>query len=297
MKWAAVTAIEPAPDGTHLRHPSLLRELVRRTAPRRRSSSTTPTASCSRSWGAGDVHLSARRHRRSRRQPLGHRRARRERQGPPGLQVQSRRQGADDARQGRRQRLDAAICSISRPTSWSRRTATSSSPTATATARTTASSSSRRTASTSRSGARRDRAAARSASRTPSRWIRAGGCSSAIARTTASRSSIRTARTSTSGGSSAGRAGSSSRADDTIYVADSESGPDTGARELTGHQERHPHRQRARRHGHRVHRGHGVDDAGSFRRRRRRRRRAGQRLRRAWCGGRCSNGTSRSRRC
>ena len=39
---------------------------------------------------------------------------------------------------------------------------------------------------------------------------------------------------STNGGSSAGRAASSSPADDTIYVADSESGPDTGARELPG---------------------------------------------------------------
>ena len=84
------------------------------------------------------------------------------------------------------------------------------------------------------SGAARDRDAVSSASRTRSRWTRAAGCWSAIARTTASRSSIRTARSSTSGGSSAGRAASSSRSDDTIYVADSESGPDTGAHELTG---------------------------------------------------------------
>ena len=37
--------------------------------------------------------------------------------------------------------------------------------------------------------------------------------------------------------------------DDTIYVADSESGPDTGAHELHGYQERHSHRQREGRQG------------------------------------------------
>ena len=106
VKWAAVTAIEPAPDGTHLRHPPLLRELVRR--PHRGADPEVRRGrQAARALGRGDVHLPARRDRRSRRQPVGHRRARRERQGPPGLQVQSRRQGADDARQGRRQRLDA----------------------------------------------------------------------------------------------------------------------------------------------------------------------------------------------
>ena len=37
VKWAAVTAVEPAPDGIDLRHPSLLRELLRRTDAKRRS--------------------------------------------------------------------------------------------------------------------------------------------------------------------------------------------------------------------------------------------------------------------
>ncbi len=70
-------------------------------------------------------------------------------------------------------------------------------------------------------------------------------------------------------------------ADDTIYVADSESGGrDTGAHELPGHQEGHPHRQRAHRSGHRVHRGHGAAGRGARRCRRRRRGRRGQRLRR-----------------
>ena len=36
-KWAAVTAVEPAPDGTDLRRPSLLRQLVRRPHRGRRS--------------------------------------------------------------------------------------------------------------------------------------------------------------------------------------------------------------------------------------------------------------------
>ena len=48
-------------------------------------------------------------------------------------------------------------------------------------------------------------------------------------------------------------------ADDTIYVADSESGGrDTGARELPGISKGHPHRQRDDRRRHGVHRGHGA---------------------------------------
>ena len=70
-----------------LRDPSLLRELLRGTQrgadPQVRRQREDP-----RHLGTGDVHLPARRDGRSRRQPLGHRRARRERQGTPGLQVQ-----------------------------------------------------------------------------------------------------------------------------------------------------------------------------------------------------------------
>ena len=185
VKWAAVTAIEPAPDGTHLRHPSLLRELVRQSSgsadPQVRRRRKAP-----RVVGRGDVHLPARRDRRSRRQSVGHRRARRRRQRPSGLQVQPRGESPDDARQGRRQRIgrrslrsthrrgDCAERRHLRDRQPSQRQEQSRGP------------SSRRTASSSRNGARRDRAAARSASRTPSRWIRAGGSSSAIARTIAS---------------------------------------------------------------------------------------------------------------
>jgi DNA-binding beta-propeller fold protein YncE len=64
--------------------------------------------------------------------------------------------------------------------------------------------------------------------------------------------------------------------DDTMYVADSESGPDSGAHELMGIKKGHPHRQRQGRVGYRLHRGHGIDHARSLRRRRLRRRRARQ---------------------
>ena len=80
--------------------------------------------------------------------------------------------------------------------------------------------------------------------------IRAAGCSSAIARTTASRSSIRTASYIAEWRQFGRPSGIAITADDTIYVADSESGPDTGAHELPGHQEGHPHRQREGRLGH-----------------------------------------------
>ena len=47
--------------------------------------------------------------------------------------------------------------------------------------------------------------------------------------------------------------------DDTIYVADSESGPDTGAHELTGIRKGIRIGSAQGRHGDRVHRGHGAD--------------------------------------
>ena len=138
----------------------------------------------------------------------------------------------------------------------------------------------RRTARSSRSGARRDPAPASSASRTRSRWTRAAGCSSATARTTASRSSIRTASSSTEWRQFGRPSGIFITKDDTIYVADSESGPDTGAHELTGIKKGIRIGSAKDRHGDRVHRRFGIDGARSFRRRRRRRRRAGKRLRR-----------------
>jgi sugar lactone lactonase YvrE len=75
---------------------------------------------------------------------------------------------------------------------------------------------------------------ARSASRTPSRSTHAGACSSAIARTTASRSSIRTASFLAEWRQFGRPSGITITRDDTIYVTDSESGPDTGAHELPG---------------------------------------------------------------
>ena len=134
-----------------------------------------------------------------------------ERQGPPGLQVQSRRQGADDARQGRRQRLGARSLRSAdrrRGRAERRHLRHRQPPQRQEQPRGEVHEGRQVHQGVGQEGIR---AAARSASRTPSRWIRAGGCSSAIARTTASRSSIRTARISTSGGSSAGRAASPSR--------------------------------------------------------------------------------------
>ena len=105
-------------------------------------------------------------------------------------------------------------------------------------------------------------------------------CSSAIARTTASRSSIRTGKFIAEWRQFGRPSGISITRDDTIYVTDSESGPDTGARELPGI-------KKGIRIGSaktgvvtRVHRGHGIDGRRSLGRRRRRRRCAGQRLRR-----------------
>ena len=82
--------------------------------------------------GTGNVRLAARHPLRSRRQPLGHRRARRQGQRPAGLQVERRRQqGADDARHERRLRRRPGRLQRRRATSPSLPTATSSSPTAT----------------------------------------------------------------------------------------------------------------------------------------------------------------------
>jgi len=68
--------------------------------------------------------------------------------------------------------------------------------------------------------------------------------------------------------------------DDTLYVADSESGPRHRRARAHGNQEGHPHREREGRPRVRVHRRLRVDGAGSFRCRGRWRGRGGQRLRR-----------------
>ena len=186
------------------------------------------------SWGAGHVRLPARRHGRSRRQPVGDRRARRERQGTSGLQVQPGRQGADDARQGGRQRLrpGSVRSAHRRRRRAERRHLRHRQPSQ-------RQEQPRRAVHEGRQvrqgvGHARAPAAARSASRTRSRWTRAGGCSSATARTTASRSSIRTASSLDEWRQFGRPSGIFITSDDTIYVADSESGPDTGAHELPG---------------------------------------------------------------
>jgi sugar lactone lactonase YvrE len=74
--------------------------------------------------------------------------------------------------------------------------------------------------------------------------------------------------------------GISITADDTIYVTDSESGPDTGAHELMGIKKGVRIGSAKDRSGDGVHRGHGIDRGRSFGRRGDRRRCARQRLRR-----------------
>ena len=158
----------------------------------------------------GHVRVPARHSRRQGRQRLGDRRAGQGRQGAPGLQVQPRRQGPADARQGRRRgrRTRHVQSAVRRRRRAERRHLRGRRPRCGT--RTPASSSSRRTGSSSRPGASRARRPASSARRTASRSIPRAGCSSPIAATTASRSSTRTGSSSTSGSSSAGRAASTS---------------------------------------------------------------------------------------
>ena len=274
VKWAAVTAVEPAPDGTiYVVHRCFANSCEGR--PEAPILVYDTSGRLLRTLGAG-LFVFPHGATVDRDSNLWVTDARGERQGASGLQVQSRRHGADDARQGGVS-ASGADC-FDQPTDVRRRAERRHlrRPTVIATARTTASSGSRRTGSSSRSGERRARVPARSANRTPSPWIRAGGCSSVIARTTASRSSIRTASTSRSGASSAGRAASPSPRDDTIYVTDSESGPDTGAHELTGIKKGIRIGSAQRRLGHRVHRGHGIHTRRSLGSGRRWRRRGGQ---------------------
>ena len=81
-------------------------------------------------------------------------------------------------------------------------------------------------------------------------------------------------------------------ADDTIYVADSESGGrDTGAHELPGISKGIRIGSAQGRRGDRVHRGHGAAGRRARRRRRRRRRRRTATSTAAWSGARCSSAT------
>ena len=154
--------------------------------------------------------VSARSACRSLRQCVGHRRPWKGRQGPPGVQVRPRRQGSDDAGQGRRGRRRTGR--IQRPVGGvggaERRHLRRRRP--------------RRKHQRAHREVHQGRqvhqdvgqeglsAGASSTFPTRWRWIRAAGCSSPIARTTAFRSSTRTETTSTSGSSSVGRAGFSS---------------------------------------------------------------------------------------
>ena len=125
VKWAAVTAIEPAPDGSiYVVHRCFENSCAGR--PEAPILKYDAAGSCSPAWGEGVFVF-----------PHGATVDREGNlwltdaggangQGAPGLQVQPGRQGPDDARQGRRQRIGTGVSSISRPTSSSRRAATSS---------------------------------------------------------------------------------------------------------------------------------------------------------------------------
>ena len=279
VPWAAVTAIEPAPDGTlYVIHRCFANSCA---GPQRGADlKYDAQRQAARSWGEGDVHLPARRHRRSRRQPLGDRCARRGRQGTPGLQVQPRRQGADDARQGRRQRRRTRSL---RSTDRRRRRAG-------------------RRHLRHRQPPQRQEQPRRAASRRTGKFVKEWGTKGSgpgefsephtIAMDSRGRLFVGDREnnriqifdqdgTSLDEWRQFGRpSGIAITRDDTIYVADSESGPDTGAHELPGIKKGIRIGSAQGRLGHRVHRGHGIDGAGPFGRGRRRRRCAGQRLRR-----------------
>ncbi len=88
VKWAAVTAIEPAPDGTiFVVHRCVDNSCEGRTEPPILVFDKTGQAAAQLRPGA--VQLPARRHGRSRRQSLDDRRARRQRHRPPGHQAES----------------------------------------------------------------------------------------------------------------------------------------------------------------------------------------------------------------
>jgi CubicO group peptidase (beta-lactamase class C family) len=102
VKWAAVTAVESAPDGTiYVIHRCFANSCADRKEPP--ILKFDANGKLLKSWGEGLFIFP--RDRRSRRQSLGDRRRRGRGQRPPGDQVQPRWQADDDARQGGRQRV------------------------------------------------------------------------------------------------------------------------------------------------------------------------------------------------
>ena len=245
--WAAVTAVEVAPDGSiYVIHRCSANSCAGRTEP--------PILKFDKSGkllqelGRGNVCVSRTARRWTRRATFGSPTRRpKDGQGLSGVQVQPGWKGSDDARQSRRRQRRARICSMN-PPMWS------SPPTAISSSRkdTPAEPGQRPRLEVLKGrkvhqvvGKNRIRSRRIQHRRTRSPWTPADGCLLATARTTASRSSIRTGSTSTHGTSWAGPAASSSTDDDTMYVADSESwGPGSARLE-----EGHPHRKRQRRIG------------------------------------------------
>ena len=227
----------------HLGRRALRRQHVRRIAPARRSSSSTPTGKLLQELRRRHVRLPARHPRRPRRQCLGHRRARASdgkghqvfKFSPDGKLLMTLGKagvagdGPDDVQPALRRRRRAERRHLRRRRPRRRRRTCAHREVR------------RRTASSSRRWGKqgtgpgeferaaraRDRLAGAAVRRRPRQQP-------------ASRSSIRTASSSTSGSSSAGRAGSSSTATTSLYVADSESNTTAQSRV----EARHPRRQR-----------------------------------------------------
>ena len=165
-------------------------------------------------------------------------------EGPSDLQVQPRRQAADDARQaGRRARPGLLLPAERRARRAERRHLRGRGPfVGTGKHGTPVQVLERREADQDVGKARQRDGATTTISRMRWRWIHAAGSSSAIAATTGSRFSIRTASCSTRGISSAGRAASSStRRTTSTSPTPSRSRSAAGERGLEA---RHPHRQR-----------------------------------------------------
>ena len=115
-KWGATIGVEIDRDGNIWVVRAVRRKHLCRLEPARRSSSSTLRASLE-DVRRGDVQSAARFPHRPGRQRLGERRDRQRWQGPPGIQVQPGRKGADDARQGGSRRRRARHFQSARRTS------------------------------------------------------------------------------------------------------------------------------------------------------------------------------------
>ena len=201
-KWAAVTAVEAAPDG-NIYVVYRCNENSCAGRPEAPILKFDKSGKLLKSWGAG-MFIFPHGARWTPGKPLGDRRTRQRRKRATGIQVQSGRQGADDAREGGGRRRGPGL--FDQPTDVVVAANGDIFVTEGHCKATIESLNSPRTGNSSRPGARKDRVPASSSRPTPSRSIREAGCSWATGRTIESRSSTRTDNTSTHGNSLAGRA-------------------------------------------------------------------------------------------